>query len=113
MTDAVKKSARSDSQIRYVHVIGAGTMGGDIAAVSALRGCEVTLTDMNPKAIDAAIDRAASLFDKRSSEPEAAKARLMADPQGDGVARADIIIEAVAERWRSNSSLCRYREARA
>ena len=53
---------------------------------------------MNPKAIDAAIDRAASLFDKRSSEPEAAKARLMADPQGEGVARADIIIEAVAER---------------
>jgi 3-hydroxyacyl-CoA dehydrogenase/enoyl-CoA hydratase/3-hydroxybutyryl-CoA epimerase len=98
MTDAVKKSARGDSQIRHVHVIGAGTMGGDIAAVSALRGCEVTLTDMNPKAIDAAIDRAASLFDKRSSEPEAAKARLMADPQGKGVARADIIIEAVAER---------------
>lgn len=98
MTDAVKKSARGDSQIRHVHVIGAGTMGGDIAAVSALRGCEVTLTDMNPKAIDAAIDRAASLFDKRSSEPEAAKARLMADPQGEGVARADIIIEAVAER---------------
>ena len=98
MTDAVKKSARGDSKIRCVHVIGAGTMGGDIAAVSALKGCEVTLTDRDGAAIDAALARAASLFEKRSSEPEAAKARLVADPEGRGVAHADIIIEAVAER---------------
>ncbi len=34
----------------HVHVVGAGTMGGDIAAWCALRGLTVTLQDQNARA---------------------------------------------------------------
>jgi 3-hydroxyacyl-CoA dehydrogenase/enoyl-CoA hydratase/3-hydroxybutyryl-CoA epimerase len=101
LTDAVRKTGRGDSQINHLNVVGAGVMGGDIAAVSALAGLDVTLTDMNPDAIDAALGRARKLFERRlKSEDRVAAAmdRLVADPQGDGAARADLIIEAVAER---------------
>ena len=83
-----------------VHVIGAGVMGGDIAAWCALRGLAVTLQDLDMDRIKPALGRAKSLFKKRlkkSIEVAAALARLEADPAGKGVARADVIIEAVVE----------------
>ena len=61
LTDAVRKSARGDSGIQRLHVVGAGVMGGDIAAVGAMAGLDVTLTDMNEAAIDGAIARAAKI----------------------------------------------------
>jgi 3-hydroxyacyl-CoA dehydrogenase / enoyl-CoA hydratase / 3-hydroxybutyryl-CoA epimerase len=36
---------KQQSEFRHVHVIGAGVMGGDIAALAALRGMNVTLQD--------------------------------------------------------------------
>ena len=113
MTDAVKKSARGDSHIQHVHVVGAGTMGGDIAAVSALRGFDVTLTDRDGAAIEAALLRAHGLFDKKSPDPQATKARLQADPQGEGAAKADIIIEAVAENLEIKQAVFSELERRA
>ncbi|MFZ8924301.1 MAG: 3-hydroxyacyl-CoA dehydrogenase NAD-binding domain-containing protein [Candidatus Puniceispirillaceae bacterium] len=101
LTDAVRKSARGDSGIERLHVVGAGVMGGDIAAVGAMSGLEVSLTDMNAAAIDSAIDRATKLFERRLKSPDkiaAALGRLRADKQGHGVADADLIIEAVAEK---------------
>ena len=83
-----------------VHVIGAGVMGGDIAAWCALRGLSVTLQDVDMDRIKPALGRAKSLFRKRLKKPSevaAAVARLEADPKGKGVARADVIIEAVVE----------------
>src|ERR1700730_12510027 len=47
-----------------VPVIGAGAMGGDIAAWCAWRGFNVTLADMKPEPLAGAIGRAAKLFDK-------------------------------------------------
>src|SRR6185369_17965016 len=85
-------------EFRRVHVIGAGVMGGDIAAWCALRGLGVTLQDLDMERIAPALDRAKSLFRKRLRDPVAvasAVARLEADPQGKGIARADVIIEAV------------------
>jgi 3-hydroxyacyl-CoA dehydrogenase/enoyl-CoA hydratase/3-hydroxybutyryl-CoA epimerase len=41
-----------------VHVIGAGVMGGDIAAWSAFRGMNVTLQDRTAELIQPALDRA-------------------------------------------------------
>src|SRR5882672_888759 len=38
----------SDFTARHVHVVGAGVMGGDIAAVCAMRGLTVTLQDTSP-----------------------------------------------------------------
>ena len=100
LTDAVKKGGRGDHEISHVHVIGAGTMGGDIAAVAAMNGFEVTLQDISADAIDRAIERARTLYERRLKAPqkvEAAMSRLRADAGGEGLAGADLLIEAVAE----------------
>jgi 3-hydroxyacyl-CoA dehydrogenase / enoyl-CoA hydratase / 3-hydroxybutyryl-CoA epimerase len=86
---------------KHVHVIGAGTMGGDIAAWCALKGFTVTLQDQQPKFIAPAIGRAYQLAKKQLKEPhEITKAmdRLMPDVAGLGAKYADVIIEAVTEK---------------
>ncbi len=86
--------------IKHVHVIGAGVMGGDIAAWSAMRGFTVTLQDREIKYIAPAIKRANELFKKRiytEGERRAANDRLMPDVKGDGITKADLIIEVVPE----------------
>ncbi len=101
LTDKVRKTARGNSAIQNLHVVGAGVMGGDIAAVAAMSGLNVTLTDMNETAMNAAIDRAAQLFARRLKSDDkitAARNRLTADPDGHGAAHADLVIEAVAEK---------------
>ena len=101
LTDAVRKSARGVSGIKRLHVVGAGVMGGDIAAVGAMAGLDVTLADMNEAAIEGAIARAKKLFERRLKSDDkvaAALARLRADFDGNDAADADLIIEAVAEK---------------
>lgn len=85
---------------QHIHVIGAGTMGGDIAAWCALRGFTVTLQDLDPKLIAPAIKRAYALYKDKLKEQhliQQAMDRLIPDVKGNGVSRADIIIEAVVE----------------
>ena len=99
---------RSDFRARRVHVIGAGVMGGDIAAWCALRGLEVTLEDREMKYIEPAIKRADSLFKRKLKKPEAiaaARQRLVADVDGKGVERADVIIEAIFENREAKREL--------
>ena len=87
-------------QPRHVHVIGAGTMGGDIAAWCAFRGFNVTLQDQAPERIAPAMKRAYTLFKRKLKRPNkitAAMDRLMPDHKGLGVERADIVIEAIFE----------------
>ena len=98
-----KQGVRGASKpvFRRVHVIGAGVMGGDIAAWCALRGLGVTLQDLDMERIKPALDRAKVLFRKRlksKTEVDNAVARLEADPTGKGLARADVVIEAVVEK---------------
>ncbi|HQZ44881.1 MAG TPA: 3-hydroxyacyl-CoA dehydrogenase NAD-binding domain-containing protein [Usitatibacteraceae bacterium] len=86
--------------IRHLHVIGAGAMGGDIAAWSALKGITVTLQDLSPDRIAPAVQRAHALYRKRLKQPhlvQAAFDRLIPDVRGDGVAKADLVIEAIVE----------------
>ena len=52
-------------QPQHVHVIGAGVMGGDIAAWCALKGFKVTLQDREPKYLSTAFARAHKLFAKK------------------------------------------------
>ncbi|MBV8740516.1 MAG: enoyl-CoA hydratase/isomerase family protein, partial [Sinobacteraceae bacterium] len=49
---------KGGADIRHVHVVGAGVMGGDIAAWAALRGCNVTLQDRSAELVQPAIQRA-------------------------------------------------------
>lgn len=84
----------------HVHVVGAGIMGGDIAAWCAQRGLRVTLQDKSYAQIAPAIARAHNLYKKKLRNPRllaAAMDKLVADPEGNGIARADVIIEAVFE----------------
>jgi 3-hydroxyacyl-CoA dehydrogenase/enoyl-CoA hydratase/3-hydroxybutyryl-CoA epimerase len=100
---------------RHVHVIGAGTMGGDIAAWCALRGLTVTLQDREAKFLGNAFRRAHQLFDKRlrvTAERNAALDRLIPDIHGDGVARADVVIEAIFEDIDAKHAIYRDVEAR-
>lgn len=86
--------------IRHVHVVGAGVMGGDIAAVCAMRGFTVTLQDQSLERIQPALQRATELFAKRitnTDDRSAATGRLRADVEGAGVPEADLIIEAIFE----------------
>ncbi|MBL8426315.1 MAG: enoyl-CoA hydratase/isomerase family protein, partial [Dechloromonas sp.] len=105
----------SDFKARRVHVIGAGVMGGDIAAWCALRGMTVTLQDQALERIAPALKRAQSLFAKKLRDPLKARAafdRLIPDPQGDGVPHADVIIEAIFENVEAKHALFRALEPR-
>ena len=91
---------KSPAEFRHVHVVGAGVMGGDIAAWSAFRGMTVTLQDRSAELIQPAMDRAKAFFDKRLKDPVAAAAafaRLRMDVNGDGVGDSDVVIEAIFE----------------
>ncbi len=101
LREQMKKLAGSGNKISHVHVIGAGAMGGDIAAWCAHRDMRVTLADMKPEPIAGAIKRAADLFGKimrKRTEVRDALDRLMPDLDGEGVRNADLIIEAVPEK---------------
>jgi 3-hydroxyacyl-CoA dehydrogenase/enoyl-CoA hydratase/3-hydroxybutyryl-CoA epimerase len=101
LREQMKKLAGSGNKIGHVHVIGAGAMGGDIAAWCANRDMRVTLSDMKPEPIAGAIKRASDLFGKimhKSTDIRDALDRLMPDLDGEGVRNADLIIEAVPEK---------------
>jgi len=90
----------TEIKVRRVHVIGAGVMGGDIAAWCVLQGMDVTLQDRELKYIEPALKRAKSLFQKKlrdRNKVTGAISRLVADVEGKGVSKADVIIEAIFE----------------
>jgi 3-hydroxyacyl-CoA dehydrogenase/enoyl-CoA hydratase/3-hydroxybutyryl-CoA epimerase len=99
-----------------VHVVGAGVMGGDIAAWCVLRGMTVTLQDQSVERIAPAVGRAAKFFEKKLRDKKLARFaldRLIADPKGDGVRQADVIIEAIFENLEAKQALFADIEARA
>ncbi|MCD6038833.1 MAG: fadJ [Gammaproteobacteria bacterium] len=101
---------------QHVHVIGAGTMGGDIAAWCALQGMQVTLQDREPKLIAPAIKRAFLLFNEKLKEAhlvQKAMDRLQPDITGLGISRADIIIEAIYEDLKVKQTLFQELEKQA
>ena len=101
----------SDFAPRRVHVIGAGVMGGDIAAWCALRGLQVTVQDRNHESLARVVKRAHELFKKRLKQPrlvQAAMDRLLPDKNAAGLQRADVVIEAIFEDIGAKQGL--YRE---
>lgn len=101
LQERLKGQGGKDHGIQRVHVVGAGVMGGDIAAWSAYKGFEVTLNDREQRFIDGALTRAQELFAKRvkdESKRPAVAARLKGDLAGDGAALADLVIEAIIEK---------------
>lgn len=109
LREQLKSAAKvSKRKISRVHVIGAGTMGGDIAAWCALQGMSVTLQDQSPERIAPAIKRAYALFDKKLKLPHKIQAvmdRLIPDVAGMGLKNADLIIEAIFENLSAKQEL--------
>jgi len=98
----------SDFKAQHVHVVGAGVMGGDIAAWCAMRGLTVTLQDQSPERLAPAMKRAAELFKRRlrdKSRIRDALDRLIPDVAGDGARHADVVIEAIFENLQAKREL--------
>ena len=116
LMEGLKSNGRDCAfRARRVHVVGAGVMGGDIAAWCVLQGLEVTLQDREMKYIEPALKRAGRLFRKRLKTPDriaGANSRLLADVNGNGAARADVIIEAIFENLAAKQDLFRDLETR-
>jgi len=101
LREGLRAKGKGDSEIGRVHVIGAGTMGAEIAAWCASRGKRVTLTDLDSKVLAKAVGAAAKFYDDKlhsAVERRDALDRLMPDFCGDGVGKADLVIEAIAEK---------------
>src|SRR3979411_2121177 len=101
LREQMKKLAGSGNKVEHVHVIGAGAMGGDIAAWCARQGLRTTRPDMKPEPVAGAVKRAADLFGKimrKRTDIRDALDRLVPDLDGEGVRNADLIIEAVPEK---------------
>jgi 3-hydroxyacyl-CoA dehydrogenase/enoyl-CoA hydratase/3-hydroxybutyryl-CoA epimerase len=110
LSEMLKAQAPKDISFKpqRVHVIGAGVMGADIAGWCVAQGMEVTLQDLSADQIAKGIGAQSKLFSRRfRTKPlrDAAKARLIADPHGEGLARADVVIEAIVERLEVKQSL--------
>jgi len=106
----------ADFDPRHVHVVGAGVMGGDIAALCAMRGIRVTLQDTSPERIAPALKRAAKLFERRLRDKRRVRDaldRLTPDIAGEGSAHADVIIEAIFENLEAKRELFGKLEATA
>ncbi len=106
LRERLRGLAPKSTDIRHVHVAGAGVMGGDIAAWCALRGFTVTIHDRSRDLVEPALERAEALFRRRLRAPgaaEEARARLVASAAG--IADADLVIEAIVERLDAKQAL--------
>lgn len=112
-----KLGSGAGAKVAQIHVVGAGRMGGDIAAWCVTRGITVSLQDRDARYVEPALARARELFKKRMRAPgeaEAAEQRLLVDVEAAHVAAADLVIEAIFEdadakkahtpSWSRNSS---------
>jgi 3-hydroxyacyl-CoA dehydrogenase/enoyl-CoA hydratase/3-hydroxybutyryl-CoA epimerase len=106
----------ADFKPRHVHVVGAGVMGGDIAAICAMRGLTVTLQDTGPERLAPAVKRAAEFYRRRLRDERRVRDaldRLIPDVAGHGAGQADVIIEAIFENLQAKRELFAKLEAAA
>ncbi|MFK5914959.1 MAG: 3-hydroxyacyl-CoA dehydrogenase NAD-binding domain-containing protein [Woeseiaceae bacterium] len=101
LTDELKGLAKDKAiSINHIHVIGGGVMGGDIAIWCALQGFQVTLQDQRHETLAAVIKRAVKLYKKILKQKilvNDALDRLTPDIKGNGLVKADVVIEAIFE----------------
>jgi 3-hydroxyacyl-CoA dehydrogenase/enoyl-CoA hydratase/3-hydroxybutyryl-CoA epimerase len=107
LRDRLKHLATGASAAAHVHVVGAGLMGGDIAAWSAAQGLVVTLQDRAAEYVERALKRAAKLFARRfkGNDQAAARQRLTMDLDASMVGEADVVIEAIYEDLEAKQAL--------
>ncbi|MBF0381340.1 MAG: enoyl-CoA hydratase/isomerase family protein [Magnetococcales bacterium] len=100
---------------KRLHVVGAGVMGGDIAAWCAYNGMTVTLQDTNETMIANTLQRALKLYKIKTRDRhqiQEAMDRLIPDMAGYGVAKADVVLEAIFENLEAKQNLLQSMEAK-
>lgn len=100
---------------QHVHVIGAGVMGGDIAAWCAFKGMQVSIQDNDHDILAKAVKRATALFQRKLKQPHLVKAaldRFMPDIDGVALPKADVVIEAIYEDVTAKTQLLQNVEPR-
>lgn len=117
LQEKLKEAAKqSRYKAKHVHVIGAGTMGGDIAMWCAMQGIRVTLQDTSLGRIAQIVKKFSDDLKKRVREPVKVmhyRDLLIPDPKGEGIEFADVIIEAVFENLEVKQKIFRDAESRA
>lgn len=117
LQDRLKKSTKTAAdKIQHVHVIGAGTMGADIAAWCAKKGIMVSLQDQEPKCVAKALKRIYKGFKKRVKDYRQLQAimdRIVPDVDGRGLIGADLILEAAIEDLAVKQAIFKAAEAKA
>ncbi|MEO3385890.1 3-hydroxyacyl-CoA dehydrogenase NAD-binding domain-containing protein [Mesorhizobium sp. CAU 1741] len=101
LREKLKAFGKGASGIKHVHVIGAGEMGREIAMWCAAQGLVVTIADLDRKALARAVGEARKFYGRKlhsGIERRDALDRLVPDFSGEGAARADLVIEAIAEK---------------
>lgn len=112
-TGRSSRGTPSLENIRHVTVIGSGTMGSQIAMVSALAGVETALVDIDQDPLDRAktelwkrVDRDVEKERRTLSDVTAAKGRMTFTTDRDTViSQTDLVIEAAVEDLEVKRSL--------
>ncbi len=105
-----RNGRREPHNVAHVHVVGAGVMGADIAIWAAFKGFRVSLQDQQPEVLARAVKKAYGFYQKKLKKPVAvqeAMDRLMPDLNGNGLHRADLVIEAIVEKADAKRDLFR------
>lgn len=94
------------SKIEKVGVVGAGTMGHGIAQTAAQAGYQVQLVDVAPPALARGLEQIEKSLHKLAAkerlsaeEAAAARARISGSTELSALAGADLVVEAVVERF--------------
>ncbi|MFZ1704220.1 MAG: 3-hydroxybutyryl-CoA dehydrogenase [Saprospiraceae bacterium] len=107
--------------MKYITVIGGGTMGNGIAQVMATHGFEVTLCDISPNALEKAILTISGSLDRlikkevmTLAEKNSILQRISTETElSVAVLKADLIIEAATENEKVKASLFQTMDAHA
>src|SRR6056297_684416 len=92
LREGLKREGSAAAEVRHVHVIGAGAMGGDIAGLCAINGLRVSLSDIDRQMIGDAIKRTKTMAEQKHLGPRGLREaldRLVPDRENQGVRYAD------------------------
>jgi len=112
LREQLKRQHSDGEKVAHVHVIGAGAMGGDMSAWCAMQGLRVTLQATDPARIAPAVPRAKRLFARKPHLARESWDRLIPDVAGNGVGAADLVIEAITEKFQAKRELYQWLEPR-
>jgi 3-hydroxybutyryl-CoA dehydrogenase len=98
--------------VKNIVVIGAGTMGNGIAHTAAASGFNVTLIDVDRSILDRAVNTISSNLQRgvdkgkmSADEKQAALGRIRTATDDGAIANADIVVEAIIEKFDAKQAL--------